>query len=179
MSTKTQSVCFYFNWIPNEYWPWKIKGQGHIMRFRFPRQNSSTFPHSWGITISKNKRIKVLLISRFDHFNDILGRRRWDRWALAEGFTLDCSPWGGCWSNCWSQSFSSRSRHSRARSCPWWWRTFAPRKTMKAAVSRCCGPERNRRLQMFSVQNRLVGDLVCESGSSDALQKPCSSTPAW
>lgn len=66
------------------------------------------------------------------------------------------SPWGGCWSNCWSQSFSSRSLHSRARSCLWWWRIFVPRKTMKAAVSQPCGTERNQRLPMFSTQNRLV-----------------------
>lgn len=55
------------------------------------------------------------------------------------------SPWGGCWSTCCSQSFSSRSLHSRARSCLWWWRIFVPRKTMKAAVSQSCGAERNQR----------------------------------
>lgn len=41
------------------------------------------------------------------------------------------SPWGGCWRTCWFQSFSSRSLHSRARSCLWWWRIFVPRKTIK------------------------------------------------
>lgn len=66
------------------------------------------------------------------------------------------SPWGGCWSSCCCQSSSSRSLHSRARSCLWWWRIFVPRKTMKTAVSQSCGTERNRRPPTTSTQNWLV-----------------------
>lgn len=83
------------------------------------------------------------------------------------------SPWGGCWSTCCSQSFSSRSLHSRARSCLWWWRIFVPRKTMKAAVSQSCGAERNQRLPVFSGQK---GEISRPCSSHNATQQHLSLT---
>lgn len=57
--------------------------------------------------------------------------RNWCRWRRrggregSWGVVRGRSPWGGCWRGCCSQSSSSRSRHSRAGSCLWWWRIWS------------------------------------------------------